>query len=142
MGLPLCGTSLVSAAHTISGNTLHKEGIKVWGRVRVGTYDHVHSTVRLSLAACLFTTSHSSLRRRAHADTAACDILWKLRISQKRDPALPRGDPGLLILVIRIVLLRTVEGGSPRQRGLPPITDSHDQDTSILDPFLTTFCGT
>lgn len=50
-----------------------------------------HSTARPSLAACLFTTSQRSLRRRAHADTAACDMLQKLRNSELQKQALPHG---------------------------------------------------
>lgn len=56
----------------------------------------IHSAARPSLAACLFRTSHSSLRRRAHADTAACDILCNLRNSKTQKSALPHGGQVLL----------------------------------------------
>lgn len=41
--------------------------------------------------------------------------------------------PGPLILMLRTALLRTVEGGSPRLRGDPPMRDSHDQEVTVWE---------
>lgn len=106
------------------------------------TYHDAHSTARPSLAACLFTTSHSNLRRRAQADTATCDMLYSLRTSQKQKSALPHGGPGFLYSCSGLHYSGLWRVGAPDRGCLPPIRDSHDQMVTIWEPTPTALDGT
>jgi hypothetical protein len=80
------------------------------------TYFHAHSTARPSLAACLLTTSHRSLRRRAQADMAACGILYDLRNPKSQKRSLPHGGLALLYSCSGLLYSGPWSVGAPDQR--------------------------
>ncbi|KAF1923459.1 uncharacterized protein M421DRAFT_325448 [Didymella exigua CBS 183.55] len=103
----------------------------------------VHSTARPNLAACLFRTSHSSLRRRAHADTATCGILCNLRISKTRELSCPMGGGGRRSYTHAPDCVTPDSGGwEPQTKRLPPMKYLLDQEVTIWDTFPTILHGT
>jgi hypothetical protein len=93
----------------------------------------VHSTPRPSLAACLFKTSHSSLRRRAHADTAAWDMLCAIcGIRKLRNLRCPTGVQ--LSYTHAPGCITPDRGGrEPQTRGLPPMRNLLDHEMTVRE---------